>query len=103
MGDRLSQKLAAAGFFCALGSTEYLGGQSVVVERGAPRRYDWNNGVSVVYDEDGTPWIKHGRVDLEEFGLDHWSDRGAHVPHSNDGGHFVREVLPGLMRSMGLR
>ncbi len=68
-----------------------------MVRAGEPRCTDYNNGVSVIYDERGRPWIKRGDVDLHEFGLNPFSNRGAHVPHSNDGGNFVRNVMPGLM------
>ena len=64
-------------------------------------------GVNVIYDEAGRPWITNSAVAIKAFnqaitegrleGEPHLT-RGAHVPHSNDGGHFVREVLPELMK-----
>lgn len=104
MGDctKLSHKLLDLHFFCALGTTEQAGARPhvLVVKPGTSYTTDYNNGVRVVYDERGYPWIlyAHGveemlQLDVAGFQL----VTGAYVPHSNDGGHFVREVLPELM------
>ncbi len=103
MGSKLSHVLIDVGFFSALGTSEYPGMSEVVyVRRGSPNTYDSNNGVMAVYDEDGRPWIARNNFDekLAE-GLRHMFElrdlkRGAYVPHSNDGGHFVCEILPNL-------
>ena len=83
------------GFFSALGTSEGEGH----VERGRPNVKDSNNGVLVVYDEEGRPWIMgvsklsdNVHVSLLDFDL----SRGAYVPHSNDGGHFMSEVVAKL-------
>jgi len=113
---RLSHRLIDLGFFCALGTFEHIFGpeETVVavmrnldnyVKRGEPNKYDHNNGVMVVYDEGGRPWILQvSRIEdttrryavmvllREEYGLKH----GAYVPHSNDGGFFIHEIVPNL-------
>ena len=97
MGDKLSHKLIDLGFFSVLGTIEHAGGgrDGFLVKRGTPNTCDYNNGVSVIYDETGRPWIFRGSLGSDmvtSFNL----KRGAHVPHSNDGGHFVHEVLARL-------
>ena len=102
MGDKLSHKLIDLGFFSVLGTTEHAGGgrDGFLVKRGTPNTFDGNNGVSVVYDETGCPWILRGGT----VSLNTWNTlvrpfnlrRGAHVPHSNDGGRFVHEVVAKL-------
>ena len=115
---KLSHALLDAGFFSALGTCENLvdllgGPDPHIVGRGTPFTWDANNGVTVIYDEEGRPWIKQSRQISEE-------DKrllsgqpmtramtggamtrvalvtGAYVPHSNDGGRFVCRVLPSL-------
>lgn len=106
MGDRkLSHELIDLGFFSALGTTEHNGprGQEIIVKRGMANTWDINNGVLAIYDEVGRPWIGYGANILLNEGQQvrivlqmQFTARGAHVPHSNDGGYFVREVLPTL-------
>jgi len=99
---KLSHELMELDFFCALGTSEHPGfcEEEVYVVRKTPRTYDSNNGVVVIYDEAGRPWIMAAKEIaahavyklIEEFDL----KRGAYVPHSNDSGHFVRVVIPTL-------
>lgn len=97
MGNKLSHTLLDLGFFSALGTIEHDAGRPDHVPRGKDNTFDSNNGVTVVYDEVGRPWIiQTSRFTAEvstalnrEFSL----QRGAYVPHSNDGGHFVREIV----------
>lgn len=98
---KLSHVLIDLGFFSALGTSEHPGmtRAEIHVKRDTPNRWDENNGVLVVYDEEGRPWIKRSEdvtqtVDIQfrQYAL----KRGAYVPHSNDGGHFVRNVIPTL-------
>jgi hypothetical protein len=103
MGEmKLSHALLDTGFFCALGTTESHGGGVSFVRRGEAKTWDSNNGILVVYDEAGRPWITtHSKLnkldgDVEELVRLHDLNRGAPVPHSNDGGYFVRHVLPTL-------
>jgi len=105
MGSKLSHELIDLGFFSALGTSEHPGGmkgEGVHVKRGSPNTHESNNGVIVVYDERGHPWIIRDYNDLilgsRILMVVHGHDlkRGAYVPHSNDGGHFVREILPVL-------
>jgi hypothetical protein len=103
MGSKrvLSQVLLEMGFFCALGTTEDPHGDQTVVGYSMANTCDRNNGVVVIYDETGRPWIMptshNGLVVavtslIVEFSL----RKGAYVPHSNDGGYFVYNVLPYL-------
>ena len=101
--QQLSHKLIDLGFFWALGTSERPGmtEQANHVLRGIPFTYDMNNGVTVVYDEKGRPWIRTWGEDskiatmfFEEVVSTHSLERGAYVPHSNDGGWFVREIIP---------
>ncbi|MFA5173126.1 MAG: hypothetical protein WC435_01855 [Candidatus Paceibacterota bacterium] len=93
-------RLIDLGFFSALGTTEYPGGGNVgsYVEKGKPFTWDKNNGVTVVYDERGWPWIGRSlEPPLQGENYYFALTRGAYVPHSNDGGHFIQEVLPTLL------
>jgi len=102
MGSKLSNTLVGLGFFSALGTTESIVSEGHHVKRGTPRTWDSNNGVTVIYDEEGRPWIIRNNYDDEVADAiqvlihDHDVQRGAYVPHSNDGGHFVCEVIPKL-------
>lgn len=97
--DKLSHILLDLGCFSVLGTTERSGGNTTgpIVERGKALTWDYNNGVLAVYDEKGRPWIMGGghekfnevQAEISRNQL----KRGAHVPHSNDGGRFIREVL----------
>jgi hypothetical protein len=102
MGTKLSHELLDRGFFSALGTSEHPGaayGPGVLVVRGTPYTFDHNNGTTVVYDEVGRPWIK--KTDgMESERLRKWANEnrvelkyGAYVPHSNDGGCFMSEVV----------
>ena len=101
MGNqKLSLTLLDLGFFSALGTSEYsVTHEKNYVKRGTANTYDSNNGVMVIYDEEGRPWIcSTGYLtdrDMDEL-HGHSLKRGAWVPHSNDGGEFVREILPKL-------
>jgi len=112
MGAKLSHRLLDLGFFCALGTSEYPGRGDKVephVKYGTPFTFDTNQGVMVVYDEAGRPWImlKFKFTDtiaeevvssaVQEFGM----KCGAHVPHSNDGLYFMLQVLPRLDPNFG--
>jgi hypothetical protein len=98
MGNKLSHVLLDMGFFSALGTSEHPGlcEEECHVKCGAPNRICNNNGVTVIYDEVGRPWIIHNsritkevRAALVEFELEH----GAYVPHSNDMGRFVHRFV----------
>jgi hypothetical protein len=106
----LSVYLLYYGFYPVLGTMERKRGELEVVRLGNPRTYDKNMGVVCVYDENGRPWVLKNEmlglyvsqearwgnlledVLLEKFTL----ARGAYVPHSNDGGYFLGELMPGL-------
>lgn len=99
MSEQISQQLLALGMFSALGTIERVH-SAPIVRRREPLTYDANNSTVVVYDEQGRPWICSGRSAIAEkvfnLALERGCKRGAYVPHSNDGGEFVREVMPEL-------
>jgi len=97
MGSKvLSEVLKRLGFVIVFETVEKFGdGQSAVVGRGVARTYDINNGVLAIYDEDGRPWVLPRRVWQEGPAVELFSffpdlTCGAYVPHSNDGGEFIR-------------
>ena len=95
MGMRLSQRLLERDLLPVYGTTEKLAKQQRFVPVGQPYTWDTNNGILVIYDERGWPWIKRGSDSLdtaELFGGEP-NTRGAYVPHSNDGGEFVKKML----------
>jgi hypothetical protein len=97
---KLSHKLLDLGFFSALGTTEKDGINRQTVGRRTPLTMDKNQGTLVIYDEKGFPWIKRtADVDLEEIRKltqEFPIKVGAYVPHSNDGGYFIRVVVASL-------
>lgn len=101
MGTKLSHNLIDLGFFSILGTSEHpaMCKEEKHVKRGTPHTYDSNNGVMVIYDEEGRPWlIRNGLVEKEAQSLIdlYHLQHGAYVPHSNDGGRFVHEVMSKL-------
>lgn len=102
MDTKLSAVLLSADFFPVLGTTERmgLGDGDTSVCLGTPFIWDANNGILVIYDERGWPWITLWRISpIDVYGLekDFNLKRGAWVPHSNDAGAFVHTVvLPAL-------
>ena len=94
--------LTQAGFRSVFGAQEAVGGdaRSRNVEKGQAMTCDSNNGVTVIYDNDGFPWIApimflervpdfEGRMGLR---------KGAYVPFSNDGGYGIRKMFPEACR-----
>lgn len=97
MGKKLSHALIDLGFFSVLGTSEHPGmkKEEVHVKRGTPNTFDSNNSVTVVYDEEGRPWI----IPSKKANGGIWDEicvyqlrAGAYVPHSNDGGNFLDEI-----------
>ena len=100
MGN-ITQKLREEGFVPVLGSLETIGMQRQSrVEKGSSLSWDYNNGVYVVYDDAGDPWVVLGRL-MRSEALDRINRtvydetggnlrKGAYVPHSNDGGVWIR-------------
>ncbi len=97
MEARTSDDLCDKGFFCVANTTEYPGMCPQPVPLGLPLSWDSNNGVTVAYDELRRPWIiRSERLQQQDFSwLNHNFRRGAHVPHSNDGGQFIGKAQPG--------
>ena len=101
--ENLAKKLMDNCFFPVLGTVELSigslrnireGGEPDLVARGVSRTWETNNGIMVVYDETGEPWIRSTRHTtpewIEMFTKKHNLKRGALVPHSNDGGYWKR-------------
>lgn len=95
MGEfsKLSQVLLDRKFLSVYGTTEKVTSQQKLILLGTPFTWDTNNGISVVYDEEGRPWIKRGILELSQFYDCQTITMGAYVPHSNDGGAFASQVL----------
>ena len=103
--DKLSHALINLGFYPVLGTHEDTAGIGPleVVKRGTPYTINSKNGVTVIYDERGWPWIiaenRFTVADLESLGganvfkLDYGK---AYVPHAADNGRFLLEVLSKL-------
>ena len=108
MGEnrKLSHVLIDLDFFPALGTIELSGNgilPGIPVCLGTPNTWDVNNGVVAVYDDRGRPWVILRRNLLAEDVVEKLPEefqlrRGAYVPHSSDGGRFVNEILPRLLR-----
>lgn len=95
----ISHSLKEFGFHEAVGTIEKvsLKEQVVVAKREAKLTFDTNNGVMAVYDEDGQPWLLTlDRItpEIAEWLKTSELTRGAYVPHSNDGGHYIRQQFP---------
>lgn len=102
----LDSELRKLGMFMCLNTNETpgIGNETRKVGRGEPNRFGLNNGVYAVFDEHGNPWIA-GASSFRGFGdqLNQLAKRfglesGCYVPHSNDGGYFIRHVMPSLAR-----
>lgn len=92
----LATALFSLGFIPALGTIEKgFHGDATPVVKGKRKMYDSCNGVLVIYDELGAPWII--RCDLLEEGSlkeiisKHRLGKGIYVPYANDGGRFFRD------------
>ena len=98
--NKLATALLALGFIPVLGTTEACGHERYLVNRGAPKKFDVHNGVIVVYDEIGVPWIAtQANISIRqmrELAREHRIIDGAYVPHSNDGGRFIRGNVPSV-------
>lgn len=89
----MQDELKTMGFCNVLGMTEHAGGNAkeLTISKGTPRTWDYNNGVTVVYDNNGDPWLHRGSVRISDN-----FTRGAYVPMSNDGGWSIRNLFPTL-------
>ncbi len=96
----LSELLREAGYRNVVGTIEKNGFERHQVEKGAPYTWDANNGVRVVHDEVGDPWIKQSAKGWPTLGKSAYPcvqermlKRGAYVPHSNDSGEYVKQIF----------
>lgn len=99
----LTVDLYCEGFRCALGTSEPTcdGHATIKCSPNLAYRYDVNNGVLVVYDDIGAPWIaaknEVSTEKLDELIVSYGLRLGAYVPHSNDNGHFAKTgILSGV-------
>ena len=85
-----NERLSSLDFRMVLGMTETVGGGAnpSIIGKGKPLTWDANNGVTVIYDENGSPWVHRGTLIISDL------QRGAHVPFSNDGGSGIRQLFP---------
>jgi len=92
----MKERLLREGFLPVLGTGENNG----LVPLGRPNHWDQNNGVLVIYDDQGNPWIVEANALSRETkeSLVQGLKRGAYVPHSNDGGRFLQGEPPALSR-----
>ena len=99
MERTIARKLADLGFTSTLGTRE----ESLTLDQNKeikanPEkafRHGHNNGVFVVYDHRGIPWIRRGYLNPAEQSELELKDelRGVYVPHSNDCGMWVQKFL----------
>src|SRR5665213_1336146 len=92
----IQENLTKRGSCNVIGMIDHAGGNATVsrIKKGTPLIWDYNNGVTVVYDENGDPWLHRGRARISDKFV-----RGAHVPMSNDGGWGIRNLFPTLEES----
>ena len=103
--SNIFNELHGSCFFPVFGTMEFTPGSireisngtdPTIVGKGTPKTWDYNNGTIVVYDEDGFPWIRSVMfVSIEfmqRFAAENQIQKGAFVPHSNDGRTFKRIV-----------
>lgn len=89
MGSTMKEKFGELNFRHVLGKTEMIGGtKPSTIRKGKPLTWDTNNGVTVIYDGNGDPWVHQGVLEVSDL------QRGAHVPFSNDGGFGIRQLFP---------
>ena len=101
----LSIALKAAGFvFCHMMQEA----DGTRVKSGVAYTFDFNNGICAVYDENSHAWVLPERLFTDAMAIalfksryhSRWTykgvplDRGARVPHSNDGGAWAARTFP---------
>ena len=89
----IQENLTKRNFRNVVGMIEHAGGNAkqLTIKKGTPLTWDYNNGVTVVYDENGDPWLHRGSTKISDKFV-----RGAYVPMSNDGGWGIRNLFPTL-------
>lgn len=91
---KLSDDLLELGFSLVLDRLEYPGGrkEGTKVSCGTAKTFDHNNGVTVVYDQEGRPWVIQGKRlvygTMDRLRRYHSLQHGAYVPFSNGGRWF---------------
>lgn len=97
----LTVDLYCEGFRCVLGASEntHVGPAVIKSAPNMAKRYDTNNGMLVIYDETGAPWVaaveEVSRSTLDRLIEAHSLRLGAYVPCSNDNGAFLSGLLCG--------
>ena len=95
MGEsRLVQVLKFLGFYCVYSLQEKVSDETRIIHKGVPMSWDFSSssGTTVVYDDDGLPWIRPGFIDPAILGekLIH----GAYIPFIRDGGAWLSNTFP---------
>lgn len=90
----LSSTLSQLGFAQVTGTNETVEGVAQRIIKGDPYTYDGSGNTVVVYDEFGEAWVKLCTLTelptCYETIFEHDLKRGAYVPHSSDGGVWIR-------------
>jgi len=102
----ISSMVSGFGFYPVYGTLEKVNGMTRRVKKGTPLTWDINNGVIVVYVEDGFPWICHTSKAPPKLiegvaAAESQMIRGAYVPHSSDGGNFVYHMVVSAGEGLG--
>jgi hypothetical protein len=91
----LSLLLSQLGFVQVTGSTEIIAGVARRSAKGTPYTYDGSGNTVVVYDQFGEAWVRLGQLTELSTCYDaifaHKLCQGAYVPHSSDGGVWIRD------------
>ena len=94
-GSQLVRVLQFFGFLCVNGFTEKTApGMRAPVTPKKPSTYGYNQsqGLTVVYDEVGRPWVRPGYI-KPEFISPYLGDDNVYTPFSRDGGEWVRNTF----------
>ncbi len=87
-------------FYPVLGTFEHNG---LKVAPGEPLTWGCNNGILVIYDDGGMPWITR-RSKVQEHPMVRQLLRslraGTYVPHSNDGGEYLTALEEGFASAL---
>jgi len=98
MGEsRLVRVLVFLGFHCVHQLYEFFGEKGIhEIKTGTPLTWDYSpsGGMTVVYDEEGRPWIRIGHITRKVFGSN--LKKGAYIPFAKDGGNFIKHTFPRL-------
>jgi hypothetical protein len=91
--SNITLDLKYLGYVNVCGMREVVSGAMIIsVRQGEPLTWYWYNGVVVVYDEQGNPWIK--KEPFKDFRFPNLKQRRVNVPFSNDPEGLARLFPP---------